>query len=209
MVARWFRITPHVREPCHNDDRWRALVGYVGTNEPPAVGAITPVGRDTGAGSGFEAFFVEAEPRLRRALVGRYGTERGRDAAAEALAWGFEHWPEVQLMDNPIGYLYRVGTSRSRPKRRVLFEASGIGGEPPEVEPGLAAALGGLSPSQRVAVVLLAGYGCTFEEVAQLTGRSMSTVNTHYRRGMAKLRGALGAGGPDVAPGADADEAGR
>ncbi len=63
----------------------------------------------------------------------------------------------------------------------------------PHIEPGLDAAIEGLSPHQRVAVVLRAGHGHTVEEIAALTGTSASTVATHYRRGMAKLRSALGA----------------
>ena len=168
------------------------LWGEVSAHEPPAPASTRPGAGDTTGPSAFETFFRDAEPRLRRALVGRYGSERGREATAEALAWGFEHWTEVQEMGNPIGYLYRVGTSRSRPKRRVLFEPAAVARDLPEVEPALAAALGSLTANQREAVVLLAGYGCTFDEVAQLTGRSISTVNTHYRRGLAKLRAALG-----------------
>jgi DNA-directed RNA polymerase specialized sigma24 family protein len=140
----------------------------------------------------FEAFFEDAEPRLRRALVSAYGIERGREAAAEALAWGFEHWDEVQQMDNPIGYLYRVGTSRSRPRRKVAFDVPMPVGDEPRVEPGLKAGLRALSANQRIAVVLLAGYGYTFDDVAQLTGTSISTVNTHYRRAIIKLRATLG-----------------
>ena len=41
----------------------------------------------------FKQFFVEAEPRLRRALVSRYGQQRGRDATAEALGWA---WGELE-----------------------------------------------------------------------------------------------------------------
>ena len=38
----------------------------------------------------FTAFVTQIEPRLRIALMAAYGTDRGRDAAAEALAyaWG-------------------------------------------------------------------------------------------------------------------------
>ena len=76
-----------------------------------------------GTVSDFSAFFALAEPRLRRAFVSAYGGERGREATAEALAWAWEHWSEVEAMDNPIGYLYRVGRSRTRGRRyRVLFD---------------------------------------------------------------------------------------
>lgn len=142
--------------------------------------------------TGFEAFFAEAEPRLRRALVARYGLERGREAAADALAWGFEHWDRLRAMDNPSGYLFRVGCSKARRRRsRVLFDAPTPPGDP-EIEPALAAAIARLSASQRTAVVLVKGYGWELHEVAELTGASISTVNTHVRRGLEKLRSDLG-----------------
>ena len=95
-------------------------------------------------------------------------------------------------MDNPSGYLYRVGCSKTRRRRsRVLFDAPTAPGEP-EVEPALAAALARLSAHQRTAVVLVKGYGWELHEVADLTGTSVSTVNTHVRRGLDRLRTELG-----------------
>jgi DNA-directed RNA polymerase specialized sigma24 family protein len=107
------------------------------------------------------------------------------------LAWGWEHWKELHDVDNPAGYLYRVATSRVRPrKHRVLFEA--VSGGSPDVEPALAPALARLSEQQRVAVVLTWAFDWTLAEVAELTGSSISSVNTHRRRGLARLRKALG-----------------
>jgi RNA polymerase sigma-70 factor (ECF subfamily) len=83
-----------------------------------------------GRGVEFSDFFADAEPRLRRALIAAYGAERGREAAAEALAYGWEHWSRVRRMGNPLGYLYRVGQSRSRPrKRRWLVDRA----QPPDL----------------------------------------------------------------------------
>jgi DNA-directed RNA polymerase specialized sigma24 family protein len=144
------------------------------------------------AEQGFEGFFAAAEPRLRRALVARYGLDRGREATADALAWAFEHWDRVRVYDNPEGYLCRVGCTKARRRRgRVLFESSGTAPEA-SVEPALSAAMTRLSASQRTAVVLVKGYGWELHEVAELTGASVSTVNTHVRRGLAKLRADLG-----------------
>jgi DNA-directed RNA polymerase specialized sigma24 family protein len=138
----------------------------------------------------FRAFFSVAEPRLRRALVAAYGPERGREAAAEGLAFAWEHWSELRTMNNPIGYLYRVGQSRTRPRKtRAVF------GRPdarePWVEPGLAAALARLSERQRVAVVLVHGFGWSLREVADLTGIAPTTIQNHVERGLARLRAAL------------------
>jgi DNA-directed RNA polymerase specialized sigma24 family protein len=141
--------------------------------------------------SDFQDFVLEVEPRLRRALTSRYGNEEGREVTAIALAWGYQHWDRLSAMENPAGYLYRLACNRTRRRRRrVLFEAAEHC--EPAVEPGLVAALERLSEHQRVAVVLTLGYDWTLAEVAELTGSSVSTVKTHRRRGLAKLRRALG-----------------
>lgn len=51
----------------------------------------------------FEDFVSVYEPRLRRALVTRFGTENGRDTTAEALAYAWEHWDSLQVVANPLG----------------------------------------------------------------------------------------------------------
>jgi DNA-directed RNA polymerase specialized sigma24 family protein len=141
--------------------------------------------------SDFSAFFALAEPRLRRAFVAAYGGERGREATAEALAWAWEHWSEVEAMDNPIGYLYRVGRSRTRGRRfRVVFTP--VDRYEPWVEPGLGAALASLTERQRLTVGLVHGYGWTLREVADVCGLRVTTVQNHLERGTARLRSLLG-----------------
>ena len=143
----------------------------------------------------FEQFAAGAGIRLQRAFVAAYGPERGADAVAEALGYAWEHWRRIKRMDNPIGYLYRVGQSRTRPRKPPLGSgwepASGAPAGERHVEPGLLAAVGSLSEAQRVAVVLVHGYEWTFREVAELTGVTISTVQTHVERALAKLRAAL------------------
>jgi len=132
--------------------------------------------------------------RLQRAFVAAYGPERGADAVAEALGYAWEHWRRIRRMENPIGYLYRVGQTRTRPRRPPVSlrwdPATGHSGEH-LVEPGLLSAVGSLSEAQRVAVVLVHGYEWTLREVAELTGVTVSTVQTHVERALAKLRDAL------------------
>ena len=137
----------------------------------------------------FAEFVATAEPRLRRALfpVGGVATA---DAVADALAYAWEHWDRVQAMDNPIGYLYRVGRSRLRPRKTPVLPPVDTA-RIPDVEPGLAPALARLPERQRVAVVLVHGFGWTHQEVADLWDVSVSTVRNHLARGMDRLRGAL------------------
>lgn len=140
----------------------------------------------------FSAFLEEAEEHLRRVLIARYGYEVGREAAAEALAYAWEHWEKVGAMKNPAGYLYRVGQSRARrfrPRDRSLgMEPAAKANAEPWVEPELASSLDRLSPRQRTAVLMIHGFGHTYEETARAMGVTRSTVQRHVERGMAKLR---------------------
>lgn len=140
---------------------------------------------------GFESFIGEVEPRLRRALIARYGRERGREATAEALGWAWEHRDRLAEMTKPVAFLYRVGQSRSRPRKQRLPADRDIFREP-EVEPNLSAAVSKLSERQRVAVMLVHGAGWTPSEVAELLSIDVSSVQTHLRRGLDSLRRALG-----------------
>lgn len=146
---------------------------------------------------GFDAFFVVAEPRLRRALIARYGIDSGREATIDALTYAWRHWERVAVMENPVGYLYRVGTSSARVQLAPMtFElvgdvASERGLVEPLVEPGLEAGLDTLSEAQRVAVVLRHSFEWTYAEIAELLEVSVSSVRNHLDRAMTKLRAAL------------------
>ncbi len=143
----------------------------------------------------FETFVHTAAPRLQRAFVAAYGSERGHEAAAEALGYAWEHWKRIATMDNPLGYLFRVGQSRTRPRKRLplarMWAPVDSSGDTAMVEPGLQDAMAELSESQRIAVVLVHGYAWTLREVAELIDVSVSTVQTHVDRALAKLRAAL------------------
>lgn len=141
----------------------------------------------------FTEFVGEVEPRLKRALCVRVGIERGVEATADALAYGWEHWDRIRDMDNPAGYLYQVGRSRTRKRRtpRPDFPSIPVDSAP-WVEPGLPSALGRLSEAQRQAVWLVHGYEWTLAETAALLGVSVSSVRKHLERGNKKLRKALG-----------------
>ena len=138
----------------------------------------------------FEAFFRDAEPRLRRAFVGTHGTDRAADATAEALAWAWDHWSQVNAMSNPMGYLFRVGQSKTRPRRTPRLPAPELVGEP-DLDPGLVPALLRLSPAQRTAVWLVHGCQWRYAEVAEAMGVSASAVGTHVSRGIESLRRSL------------------
>ncbi|MEO8697310.1 MAG: sigma-70 family RNA polymerase sigma factor [Acidimicrobiales bacterium] len=140
----------------------------------------------------FEEFATAAGVRLRAGLVAAYGPTVGSDAAAEALAYGWEHWPRVGSMSNPAGYLFRVGQTAARAtRRREGFLPAPSTAELPDFEPALLPALEALSDSQRVCVLLVHGYRWTQVEVAELLEVSPSTVRTHLARALANLQQAL------------------
>lgn len=141
----------------------------------------------------FARFVEEMEPRLLRALVGAYGSEVGREATSDALSYAWERWDQVSTLDNPVGYLYRVGQSRSRSYRRDRVWFPEVPDkELPDVDPRLPSALRQLSQRQRAAVVLLYVEGLSERESADALGVSRATVRKHADRGLAKLRKALG-----------------
>lgn len=137
------------------------------------------------------ADFVSASERgLRQSLTAALGSEIGREAAAEALAYGWENWDRVESLHNPAGYLYRVGLNWGK---RRFGRGSVVFPEVPEsprdwFEPGLPDALAGLSEKQRVVIYLVHGHDWSLSEVADMLEISKGTVQKHIERGMAKLR---------------------
>ena len=141
----------------------------------------------------YTTFARRVEPRLSYAFAAIYGPDVGADVTADALIWGWEHWDRLRNMDNPTGYLYRVGRSKARAYRRRqgLFPQSSAD-HMPAVEPALPIGLAQLSKQQRASVVLMHALGCTEREAAELLGLSRSTVRVHAQRGLAKLREVMG-----------------
>ncbi|MGI9608589.1 MAG: RNA polymerase sigma factor [Acidimicrobiales bacterium] len=139
----------------------------------------------------YTAFMATAEPRLRQSLIGRLGVQRGRDATLEAMVYGWKHWDRVSVMENPIGYLYRVGVTSAKPRRVLRLDPPHNEQHEPWIEPALKGSLDELTEHQRVAVVLRHGFDWTYDEIAELLEVSVSTVRNHLVRGMEKLRSRL------------------
>jgi RNA polymerase sigma-70 factor (ECF subfamily) len=143
----------------------------------------------------YTTFVLEHQAALRRALVAGFGPEVGREAAEEALIYGWRHWPRVRDLDNTAGYLFRVGTriaGKLAAKRSYPLFPEPPPSENPGIEPGLRKALTRLSERQRIAVVLVHAYGLTQRETAQLLGVSKGTLQRHLERGLRRLRSELG-----------------
>jgi DNA-directed RNA polymerase specialized sigma24 family protein len=148
---------------------------------------------DEAKADSFTEFVADNEARVRQSLTAVFGIDRGKDAAAEALAYGWEHWDRVSMMENPSGYLYRVGYDRARRMSAKRFGFPPVDASPePWIEPELPHAVAALPEQQRVVVALLYGYQWSMSEVAEHLGVSKATVQTHAERGLRRLRRKLG-----------------
>lgn len=146
----------------------------------------------------FERLVAAVGESVRRALVAYYGVEIGTEAAAEAMRYGWEHRDRLAEMDNPGGYLFRVGQSRARPyrrwaQRRATFPSSyerdvTVADDDGAAMLDLFAALGKLPPRQRSAVVLVRAHGYSYAEAAHILGITTTALTNHIHRGMARLR---------------------
>lgn len=143
-------------------------------------------------GESFDDFVAATSPRLRRAFVARYGVELGNEALADALSWAWENRERLSEMDNPAGYLYRVGQTsvrrNVRRRRRALLPPEEPGDTVPESDLGLHIALDRLTDDQRVAVLLVHAHGYSYADAAALLDIPVSTLRNHIHRGMKQLR---------------------
>ncbi len=99
-------------------------------------------------------------------------------------------------MDNQIGYLFRIGLRRPRP-RRAPPEPTDRTTEGAHRDLDVVAALSQLSKRQRVACYLVHGLGWTLQEVAQTMDVTVASVRVHADRGLARLEELLSEGAAD------------
>ena len=111
----------------------------------------------------------------------------------DVAAYAWEHRKKLSRMDNPSGWLYRVGQSRSRRYfRRPLRLPPPQSAGNPGVAPELPALLAALPERQRVAVLLTRAFDYTVREAAEIIGVAPSTVQQNAQRGLQRLRAAMG-----------------
>lgn len=135
----------------------------------------------------FDEILADAIATLPRAFVGVRGLDGSEDAVAEALAWAWEHQERLIEMGNPVGYLYRVGLTRTQPRKSPELPRPPTIGLP-EIEPRLIPALLNLPSRQREAVWLTHACGWALTDIGQAMGISRSSVSTHVARALTSLR---------------------
>ncbi len=144
----------------------------------------------------FASFVSLVEVQLRQALVARYGVDMGADATAAALEWAWKNRNDLEALENPVGFLYRVGQSSMRPqfawlqRRALRFPSERVDRGAPDAHQAadLGDVLDRLPDLQRVCVLLVHAHSWPYGDVAVVLGISVAAVNNHVHRGTARLR---------------------
>lgn len=147
----------------------------------------------------FEEFYRAQADRVFRALAVTLGdADLARDATAEAMARAYTRWPRVSQVDNPGGWVYRVGlnwaTSRWRRRRREqpLPDDLEPATTPTDLDAVAAlAALQQLNTASRAVVVCRVLLGLSTAQTAAVLDIAEGTVKSRLARALATLRTSL------------------
>lgn len=150
---------------------------------------------------GFEEFVQRHFDSLAKTLaVVALDKDLAADAAQEAFLQLHLRWHEVDKLDDPVAWLYRVGINRCRDYRRRLARAArlfdrlsaaastGENGEPWLPDQEFVALLRDLPKRQRVAAVLFYQADFSTPEIARVMHISEGAVKSHLHRARETLR---------------------
>lgn len=168
----------------------RVLRSWVNGFDPLVVFGGVMV--DTESGDDLAVFVAVTRPDLEQALVARFGLHEGMEAAATAVEYAHQHWRRLASMENPAGYVYRVGVSSARRARTRRWRVEPLVNDPVTVDRpvdiDLQRALARLRPDLRVAVVLVYAHGHSYAEAARILDVPVTTITNHLNRALARLR---------------------
>ncbi len=170
----------------------------IGQTDPGVVEFIT-VADTVQAILPFEEFYREQRATIGRALaITLRDTQLASEAVDEAMARAYQRWSRVQALDNPGGWVYRVGLNWSRSMlRRALRPApawvttaeTGVDGG--GLDPTIDRALAQLSVEQRAVVVCRLLIGYSEAQTATALGVRPGTVKSRLARATARLQSLL------------------
>lgn len=161
------------------------------TGEPPAVFASI----DT---LDFDRFYRETRPSVIRALAATLGSnELAVESTDEALARACQRWDRVGHLDNPAGWVYRVGLNHARNGIRrtmrrltnpvVVDEVISPSADTEVSDPAIADALRTLSLDHRAVVVCRFVIGWSEQQTADALAIRPGTVKSRLSRALIKL----------------------
>jgi RNA polymerase sigma-70 factor, ECF subfamily len=151
----------------------------------------------------FDTFFQEEHERLFKALYFVTGNrEDAEELMQEAFLRLWERWDEIERIDDPTAYLFRVALNAFRSRRRRTTTALrhlmpvSEGRDmflDAEMRTDIRQLLLACTPRQRAALVLLDLLGYPSEQAARILHVRPSTVRALATQGRAALRAIEGA----------------
>lgn len=141
----------------------------------------------------FHDFYAAHRDQVGRALAMTLrDTDLAADSVDEAMARAYQRWDSVSTMDNPAGWVYRVGLNvarsrlrrvmRRRPEPRVEQVP-----EPTLTEPAIVRALAELSVDHRAVVVCRLLLGWSEAETAAALHIRPGTAKSRLHRALTSL----------------------
>jgi RNA polymerase sigma-70 factor (ECF subfamily) len=147
----------------------------------------------------FEEFYREQRAPIGRALaLTLRDSQLASEAVDEAMARAYQRWNRVQALDNPGGWVYRVGLNWSRSILRrarrpapVWVTHAGIVTDGSGLDPAIDRALAQLSIEQRAVVVCRLLIGLSEAQTATALGLRLGTVKSRLARATTRLQSLL------------------
>jgi RNA polymerase sigma-70 factor, ECF subfamily len=146
----------------------------------------------------FDSFFEDERERLFKALYFVTGNrEDAEELTQEAFMRLWERWEDIDRIDDPTGYLFRVALNGFRMRRRraatairklVPVTESSDGFLEAEMRADVRQLLLGITPRQRAALLLVDLLGYSSEQAARILHVRPSTVRALATRGRKALR---------------------
>ncbi len=143
----------------------------------------------------FHDFYVGSRDRVGRALAMTLGdADLAADSVDEAMARAYQRWSSVSRMDNPSGWVYRVGLNLARSRirritrrRRATTDRPADVPEPDVLEPAILRALQALPVDHRSVVVCRLLLGWSEAETAEALDIRPGTAKSRLHRATTTL----------------------
>ena len=142
----------------------------------------------------FEAFYGAHYDVVRRSLSAAFGDPvLAEEAVQEAFARAYVHWPRVDRMDRPAGWVYVVAVRFGLKQQRRSHTAStdepaGDIADGVVTQEVVRAAIDRLPARQRVAIVLRYLVDLPLEDVAAAMDCAVGTVKSTLHSALARLQ---------------------
>ena len=161
----------------------------------PCIGIVEFTVALSEAANNVEAVYRQDGPRLWRAIFAYAGDEEvASDAVAEAFTQALRRGSEIRDVRAWVWRAaFRLAAGDLKGRSVVTYaQLPDVSTDDPRPDEALLAALQGLTPQQRVVIVLHYYVDCPVAEISRRTGMNQLVVRAHLSRGRKRLRLLLG-----------------